>query len=451
VTTSEAFIFAHRPRAVMGAATTNKLAGSAIAFLVFAAAWPLVIAQQYPDLGFGVDTGVAQFTTSFVLTLAIAAMLPSRFEGARAVILYVIFFSYVLPTFVYCAMQSNHFSPTHPSTTPTALITFAAFAVVIGVSGLRMPVRPPVRINFFSAEVLTGVCVLGVLATFAITIGIGGLNFDLNRVYEFRADNLDRIPVLVQYIWPWVGRFLLILLFTHYLMVRRFVMAGLAFALGLLFVGFTAQKDLLWHFGMTVLLIPAMSGSLRLFYLTIIALMVVAIGFQLADYNNTNAISDLVLRRSMAGKAVQTDVYLDLFRDIGFNHWAYSKISFGLTTPTTSVPAPLLVGMALNKPGMNAGSGWIGSGYAEWGLMGVALCSVVTGAIISVANNISAHDKALVLSLGLFVAAGVSEADVFATLLNGGLAVGILLALGISSSFVSERARALHGGGGATV
>lgn len=444
MTVSEAYIFSHRPRTVMGAATINKLVGSALAFLVFAAAWPLVIAPRYPDLGFGIDTGVIQFTANLAFTLATAAILPSRFEGARSVTLYVLFFAYVLPTFVYCAMQSNHFSPTHPSSMPTAVITFIAFAIVIGVSGVRMRVRPLLRINFFSAEVLTAVCALGVLATFAITIGLGGLNFDLNRVYEFRADNLDRIPVLIQYVWPWVGRFLLIMLFAHYLMGRRFAMAGAVFALGLLFVGFTAQKDLLWHFGMAVLLIPAMTGSLRVFYLTIIGLMVFAIGCQVIDVGNTNSISDLVLRRSMAGKAVQTDVYLDLFRDIGFNHWAFSKLSFGLTTPSTSIPAPLLVGMALGKPGMNAGSGWIGSGFAEWGMLGVILCSVVAGAIISVSNNISPHDKPLVLSLGLFVAAGVSEADVFASLLNGGLAVGIVLALGISSSFVSEQAQAMR-------
>jgi len=413
--------------------TTTKVLAAVVSFALIAAAWPLILEPFYAGLGFRINTSPVQFLLNLSIAVAAALLLPARLTSFRDISLNLLYYTYILPIFVYSAMQKTPYRVQLDGISiRTSLITLGSFVLLVLISAIPLRFKFPASISARGFRDFIAAITVAILIAFVFFIGFGGFNIDLGRVYEFRDANTQALPSILLYLWPLVARFLLIYVIFQAWRSKDLPMIAFALVSLVLFIGFTNQKNTLWFLAIAGVILMFNVRKFASFYVTLNGLTFIALLLQYFNPGQLAFLPDMIVRRTLATKAMLTDVYIDLFSDIGHQHWAFSKISFGLTDTTHPAKASIMVGDALQTPGADAGTGWIGAGYAELGLWGVGLETIVVGLILAVGNTISPNNRVLIVALAVFVAGVVPEADVFAAVLNWGVGAGLILALAVN-------------------
>lgn len=425
--------------------TATKVLAAVVSFALIAAAWPLILEPFYGALGFRINTSPVQFLLNLSIAVGAALLLPARLTSFRDVSLNLLYYTYFLPVFVYSAMQKTPYRVQLDGISiRTSLITLASFILLVVISAIPLHFRFPARISPRGFRDFIAVITVAILIAFMFFIGLSGFNIDLGRVYEFRDANTEALPSILLYLWPLVARFLLIYVIFQAWRSKDLTMLAFALIALILFIGFTNQKNTLWFLAIAGVILLFNVRKFALFYVAMNGLTFLALLLQYFNPGQLAFLPDMIVRRTLATKAMLTDVYIDLFSDIGHQHWSFSKISFGLTDTTHPAKASIMVGDALQTPGADAGTGWIGAGYAEWGLWGVGLETIVVGVVLAIGNTISPQHRVLIVTLAVFVAGVVPEADVFAAILNWGVGAGLILALAVNQHTLQHGAEG-HG------
>ena len=140
--------------------------------------------------------------------------------------------------------------------------------------------------------------------------------------------------------------------------------------------------------------------------------------------------ASLIVRRLLLVPSLLNWEYLDYFLTADKYYWADSKFSFGLVDSPHDLAHVNLIGMEYyGNEEMSANTGWIGSGYANAGIVGVALYSVIIGALLAFldryASKLGPHIVIAVFILPVFTA--FTSTDLSNIFLNHGLVIAILL------------------------
>jgi hypothetical protein len=108
-----------------------------------------------------------------------------------------------------------------------------------------------------------------------------------------------------------------------------------------------------------------------------------------------------MLRRAMLVPAHLNYIYYDFFSQNDFIFWARSKITFGLIDPKFDLDTPHLIGFVYYSSELTgANTGWIGSGYANAGFVGMLLYAIIIGCLFSIMDSYSNFiDKKVIVSI----------------------------------------------------
>jgi hypothetical protein len=134
--------------------------------------------------------------------------------------------------------------------------------------------------------------------------------------------------------------------------------------------------------------------------------------------------SSLAFRRALLVPSIIDYYYLDYFDWHNMVYWSGNKfVTFGLIPPR-SPTAPFLIGTYyFNRPEISANVGWIGSGYANMGMLGVFFYSVLIGLVLSLLNSYAKlFGNKFTISVSFIpVSIMLTSSDFFTVVYSGGL------------------------------
>jgi hypothetical protein len=268
----------------------------------------------------------------------------------------------------------------------------------------------------------------------ASIISFGGLkylNFDFSLVYDFRNDAAKILPSIYGYISSLTSSLLLPFSFLLAYVRKNRVEALMAMAGSLMMMGLTAHKGPVFYpFAvLSLYLILEQKNTMLVLLAAYIGLVVCSIvGYMMGPPYDW--IGNLTLRRFYIMPALLNFQYFDFFSSGTFTLWSESKVSFGLVERPYLLNTPNIIGWHYyGNVRTAANTGWVGSGYANAGYLGMLLYAIIIGLLLSLLDAYRKFfDKTLIvaISLGPILVLMVSS-DLPSSFLNHGVILLLLL------------------------
>jgi len=316
------------------------------------------------------------------------------------------------------------------------LLTLSSAFVVMGGTA-RIVEVPRLKVaeisNAGMLRILVAVSLVSVLALFAFG---GGryLNFDFSVIYDIRRDAERNLPAAFGYVNFVVGKVVIPFGVVIAVLKRRWLYVALLMGCAVFLFGLTSQKSILFN-PLVVLFIYYIAGkprAIRYFVASLISIGVLsAVEFAFVDEIHSDYwFSSLFFRRALMTPSLLNSFYMDWFAKNDFYYWGDSKISFGLVEPPSSLTSTHLIGLEyLGSAEASANTGWIGSGYANGGIIGVLCYSIAIGFLLAFLDAYSKKfGGRLIISFFIISMLTIfTSTDLVTSIITHGLLVGLLL------------------------
>jgi hypothetical protein len=309
-------------------------------------------------------------------------------------------------------------------------VIIQALVIVVSRLKLRLALRSSIPLGALEISLLA-LALVG-LAIVAIRYGLFSLNFNINDIYERRAEANDTDFGILGYVAQFGAQAALLLIAVAFYNRNR-VMTGLGLAMTVLYFGYTGHKSMIFW---AVFVIGLMYGGrfkgkfLYLFGAATAFVWLVAwsintdIGSEAANY---------LIRRTLFTPVLLNHYYMLFADQFGFLNWSYSKIGLGLFEYSDTVSPTEAVGYYLTGNEQNsANTGMIGFGFLNAGHAGVAVYLVVFLAILAASSALSREKGIEMLGAAIMVRAtyfAITTSDLPSAILSGGLGYSLLLLL----------------------
>jgi len=386
------------------------------------------IAPQYGYAGFVDELNLDKFIIAIVLVIAIAALMK---DGNRpsGLFLNIAFALVVVPSLVIFAGMDLPFQ--FPAITVSGLLIMMVSAKLIRAKTFKMPALS----ENFLLLILLVVVSLGVGGV----VALGGLrywNLDISKVYEFRLDASRNLPSIFDYILPTIGKVIIPFGMILALNARRWLVMFIFASMSSVLFGLTANKGPIFYPVLVCFFFfAARSPNIaRIFVVSLCTLLLIsALDLLIVWHYDTEWsgwFTSLLIRRALFVPSLLNWEYIDYFSSADKYFWANSKVSFGLVSSPHQLSIAKLIGQEyFGGAETSANTGWIGSGYANAGLVGVALYSVLAGALLALLDAYSNKVGVRIVIAGFIVPfiALATSTDLTTVFLTHGMVVGLLI------------------------
>ncbi|MBU0665000.1 MAG: hypothetical protein KJ990_10705 [Proteobacteria bacterium] len=321
-----------------------------------------------------------------------------------------------------------------------ALTSVSAF-LIIAITTIFFDIRR-IKLKRVTSKqlliLLTGLS-LAFIGSIFVFGGARFINFDFSRVYGIRSDAAENLPGIFGYLSPLFGKVIIPFATVLSILWRRWSMVAILVGCSVLLFALTAHKAPLFYPFIVLFVFWVAQSSSKAVELLLIAILgilaISSIDFWLyTNGKESMMFGSLFARRVILVPSLLNWFYFDWFSMHEKYYWAGSKLTLGLIAPPESLSAVNLIGLEyFNNEEMSANTGWIGSGYANAGLFGVYLYSVLIGLFFSFLN-VYGRKLGARLVIALFtlpVLVMLRSTDLTTMLLTHGLliAMGILMIL----------------------
>lgn len=310
------------------------------------------------------------------------------------------------------------------------LITIASFLIIHFIANTRT-----IKISQMP-YVTSGPSIAFYLSLFAVLLVALRLstsditfNFNFERVYEFREDNnLAFGGPFFSYVTSWTYQIFNMFLIAFFLMKKNYVFVFIFIIFQIFFFGAVTQKEIIFFPAILLFSWYFFRKTRSLLIFPIACSLVLLSTIVLDSYYETVVFSGLFSRRLFYVPAHLSYVYYEFF---SFNEYAYWSNSFLKYFVSSVYPEgiPRTIGEYMNTLG-SMNNGYVSSGYAQAGVFGVLLYSVIIGLILKMANHLSYKQIPIWLSIAILFApirSLIISADLFTTLLTHGLMMSLLI------------------------
>lgn len=278
---------------------------------------------------------------------------------------------------------------------------------------------------------LTGVFVILI----AILSGVSTPSFNLAEVYELREEINDETGSLFGYLQTLGPKSVLTLAIALACAYRRKAIIVSLLMIGFLMFGYTTHKSMIFYPILAAGMYFALGGTSRMkiliWALTGITVLAVAdMWLYLNGYFSTETwLVSLVARRALITPAKLNADYVAIFSTAEFYFWSNNRITFGLIEQPYDIGPANLVAFLTSGEIYSANTGWVGSGYAQAGIFGALIYSVVIGLIFSLLDRCAIHAQRGVVAGASIVPvfAALTSTDLFTALLTHGLGLTVIL------------------------
>lgn len=333
-------------------------------------------------MGFGFDFDIYKFYISIIVILIFSAFTPVD-GGVRSFFLNIILTIQLVPSLVIYSMAGK--------TTNLALVIWMAIAVVYLVSTLPMPRARLMNINsrhlLWLLLMMTG-CLIVAISLYG---GFGNFNLNFRQVYEFRSAAAESLPGIFSYMIPIFSKIVIPFGIVISVIFRKFIILYIFFIFSIIIFGISNHKGVVLYPIFTLSIFYALnysnqySRALLLFVSAIFLAFFDSFMFFISGQDSMwGWYVDLFVRRGLLIPALLDYHHIEFFSQNSQYFWSSSRLSFGMIENPYGIPSPNVIGRAyFNNVETSAGTGFIGSGFAQAGMVGVMLYSVGVGIVIA--------------------------------------------------------------------
>ena len=418
--------------------------GALSSYFLLLAIYTFYIAPVWSAGGFGLDFSLLRTFISVVLLGGFTAILPIRTETTRGFFLTLILLIQLIPLLVlYSAGGAN---------TVDTLIFLSGIAVVFVVSSVQAPIE---RFGFLSmglVQILFVIMSALAVALLIIYNGVDSFNLNIANVYKYRHVALSDSPYIIMYVFPVVAKVLIPFgaVFSFY--KKNYVLSLVFLICSVMLFGLTSHKSIvfyvifsfilyiLWNYWRKGWVVSAVFGA---------ALVLAAIDafiFRFAGWDWLwGWYASLGVRRALLVPALLNYLHLDFFWQNPQALWANSKITLGLIDYPYDLPIPNLIGREYyGSSETSANTGYLGSGFAQAGPVGLIAYSIGVGLVIAILDALGRKigHRVVVAAASAQVVTMVLSADFVTMFLTHGLFVSVLVLLAIRPDAGAEKAAA---------
>ncbi|NPA71531.1 MAG: hypothetical protein GXO35_01755 [Gammaproteobacteria bacterium] len=257
------------------------------------------------------------------------------------------------------------------------------------------------RVNIIQMLLLIG---YSVIVSLLLLGGLRYMNFNLRNVYIYRNVIAVSFPKVYGYINSWVAKVVFPLALALSLVERRRKFLVLSFIGSWLMFGLTSHKAILFYPIAVILIYKLLQFRCGLVCIllgyTLIPLLAL---FDYWFYIFHQWFATLFLRRALFVPALINFFYYDFFSQQGYAYWAYSKITLGLFPYKFETSIPYVIGEHFFPWAfIGANTGWIGSGYANAGFVGLLIYATFIGFLLTLLNAYQAiHERHFLVAVTL--------------------------------------------------
>jgi len=256
------------------------------------------------------------------------------------------------------------------------------------------------------------------------------LTMNFSEVYEIRAMNAERTAGgFLAYTNNWTYQIFNIFLMAFALYYRRYLIFLFFFLVQVYFFAASGHK--------TVLFLPVLVLGVWIYFRKFSSLVVVPAMFGVLIVISLMSffifddiwMLSLFARRLFYVPADLTFIYFDFFSNNTKVLWSNSVLANFISYPYDT-DIPHVVGRYMGKEEMAANNGFISSGYAHAGILGVLFYSLILGIILRFINDTTTGTLPVWLAVTLSIVplrAVLISSDLFTVMLTHGFIVAIIL------------------------
>jgi len=406
----------------------RQLALYLLAFSAFAILYVYFVSPSWAYMGFVTDVAPIKLGVAVVVLAAFSLITPPELS-VRGLLLNVLLTVYLIPSLVIYSCADKP--------TASAAVMWGGVATVYIVSSVRVP---PLRLlNVSPGEIMWALAIttIGVIGAFYVLGGFRYFNLDLSRVYDYRVEATEALPGLFGYVASAMSKVVIPfgLAASLFYKERRFTIFFVVASV--VFFGLTSNRSVLFapivFWGVfTFVKNYKTSGILLIAYVSILFLG--GIDSHLAANGSsmsfTGWFESLFVRRALLLPSLMDFNYIEFFSENAKYYWSESRLTFGLSSNPYGYPPPRVIGeVYFGNVATNANAGFIGSGFAQAGLIGTLCYSVGAGLIVAICQaygQILGRGLVAAAMMGQY-AAMVTSTDFLTLFLTHGLLLALLL------------------------
>lgn len=412
-------------------------------YFLFSAMYEDIIVPTFDFGGMGYDPRDEIF---FELALLIftSILLPNRVKAPSDLYNWLFFVTLLIPSAVLSTQQgvdryylflmflSLWFLMFLRSVFSVVMPSFISLAPAREICGLSENYR---KLPFYTVFIF----VFLVLVFLAINVH-GVFNLNINKVYEFRFNISQNMPLILRYLMPLAAVTLIGYLAALSCHCRSVMGLFLVVFIGVLFFGFSSHKSMLFNPLITIAVFYLLKLS-RPHLIFLGGGGVLAILTLLIPVDAFPVLGNLFANRIVFIPSHINFFYFDFFSYNSMMLWAQSKVSLGLVTSELPMdPMHYIGGLMTGDYNISANTGWVANAYMNGRVLGIIVYATVIGCIFSLIDFWSCiYGKQLVGAAFLVPVVTLTlTADLFIVLMTTGL-IALLLLFQIVTMWIQLR------------
>jgi oligosaccharide repeat unit polymerase len=308
----------------------------------------------------------------------------NNFEKPSKIAIYVLFANLVIPTSsIYSLGDHSSYFMYLMVLGYLILMTTVRFFKIVNIIRLKQG-------TIIACILATGITIY-VYSKLILTGGLERLNFNIMDVYTTRADYVAHKNTLMGYFVTWQAYVINPLVLAYSLYKRKKVIAFVVCVAQVILFGMTGFKSFLF----APLAIIAVSYFLRnygtkrlLFWVLLGSLIIVIVSMGIYKLFDYLIFPSIFIRRLFFIPAQLHFQYYDFFSSHPKLMMSHSILAPFIEYPYTLSPPQLI---AYNYYGtiISANTGYLGDAYANFGVMGIIIFSIILGMVLAVFDRVS--------------------------------------------------------------
>ncbi|MDC9581148.1 hypothetical protein PSI15_06125 [Xenorhabdus sp. PR6a] len=378
----------------------------------------------YGYSGFNKDIDIFQYIIGWLLFVFLLMLSPHTIKKPSDYFISQAIFSLLTPLIVLYGMDSILIiKPVFYS------ILSILFIKLLTTLSIKPPKIPIIRNGEYIFYIVSFIMVLYLVLWYISSGAIKNINFDPRQVYDFRETNSKLTDIgILAYVNEWVYNVFSLSLLGYALWKKKYLLFTFIFICQIFFYSISAHKS--------VLFTPLFIIGIYFYFRHTRALSTIPIFFSSAIiislmlYNIVGEISipSMVIRRVFFVPAQLTYIYFDFFNQHDYEMWGNSILKH-IKPSIYTEGVPKAIGVYIGSE-IYANNGYISSGFAQAGGIGILLYSLILGIYLKWLDIWSNKIPELWLAIILVVTPLRSlliSSDLFTVMLTHGLIIATFM------------------------
>ena len=406
----------------------SKLFLPTIYSLLLISLYKLELSSYWGYMGFVWDPSFQKGSMAVVFIILISSLIREEVSTRNTLLTFCLYF-HTIPSFVFFSISNQDYE--------YGFLVLLSNLVLVFISNKKVKTIKVPKTKWKHVLILSSVLSFLTLMQIILSLGFSSFNLDFGEVYEIRAQTEDKLSGVFGYLRPLVTKVLIPISLITAIVTKSKLFIIITTVQIVLYFGLTQHKVILFSSLLIVLVYFSLNWfetnkviGMGMIFLLLICVLDSFMNQFINDVHQYSRISSIVGRRSLFVPPLLDSYHYITFLTEEYYYWSQSKITFGLIEKPHQLNAPFLVGLNhFGNESMSANTGFIGSGFANAGTIGVMLYSVLIGLVVSLLNtfgNARGHILIVSTSLTLFLGA-LRGSDLTSIFLTHGLLLLIII------------------------